>query len=151
MLAGRLVVLGNLGIGKAYPVLAIAAWAAVHDGGNHLNDRQDLSFCGVRLGSAFDLGDPLIQRAGPEPAKRRCSSDPGIAHQPIARKHLPAASRQSGLPRRAGVGLRARRARTCRARSLRWTGCRRWTSRLYSWWTHWILAQPACRADEDDQ
>src|SRR4029453_9602774 len=71
MLARGLVVLVNLGICEAHPVLAVTAGTALHDSGDHLDNRQDLPAGGVWLFSTFYLGHPRVQRAGPEPTERR--------------------------------------------------------------------------------
>src|SRR5512132_358788 len=99
MLACRLVILGNLGIGEAYSVLAITTRAALDHGSNDLNDRQDFASRRVRLGSAFNLGDPLVQRPGPEPAKCRRSRYPRITHQSMPREHIATTARQCGRRR----------------------------------------------------
>ncbi len=65
ILACRLVIFGNLGIGEAYSVPAITTRAVLDHDGNDLNDRQDFASRRVRLGSAFNLGDPLVQLADP--------------------------------------------------------------------------------------
>jgi hypothetical protein len=62
MLARAFVVLGNLGIREAYPVLAVMAGIALYDGGDHLDNRQDLPARSVRLCLTFDLSDPLVER-----------------------------------------------------------------------------------------
>jgi hypothetical protein len=65
MLPGSLVVGTNLGIGEADPVLPIFAWTALDHGGDHFHDRQDFPLGRVRLGSAFDLSNPLIKGTRP--------------------------------------------------------------------------------------
>src|SRR4029453_1176258 len=79
MLASSLVVRGNLRIGQAYAVLAATARAALDDGRDHLDDRQDLPPTRVRFGFALDLSDPLVQRPCPEPAESCSSGHAGIA------------------------------------------------------------------------
>ena len=88
MPARSLVVLGNLGIREAYAVLAVTAGTGLYDGGDHLHDRQDLPTGRVRLGSTFDLGDPLVQRACPEPAECRSTGYAGIADKAITGKYF---------------------------------------------------------------
>jgi hypothetical protein len=69
MLPSSFVVGSNLGIREPHPVRPIPAWAGLDDGGDHLHHRQDLSVSRVRLGPAFDLSDPLIERACPQPTQ----------------------------------------------------------------------------------
>ena len=102
MLASSLVVRGNLRIAEAYPVLAVTARAALDDGRDHLDDRQDFPASRVRLGSALDLSDPLVQRPCPEPAESCSSGHAGIADKAVTGKHFPSAARQRRLRRLRG-------------------------------------------------
>jgi hypothetical protein len=88
--AGRLVILGDLGIGELQQVLAITPRTCLDDASDHLHDRQDVPSGRVRLRSAFDLGDSLVEWTCAKAPERRGSGHAGITHQAVAGNQLTA-------------------------------------------------------------
>jgi hypothetical protein len=160
MFARGFVVLGNLGVRKAHPVLAVTAGTALQ-GGDHFYNRQDLSARSVRLCSTFDLGDPLIERSCTQPAQSRGSSDSGVANESIPGKYFTPASRQRRLKPLTGALLTgalltgALLGRGFGTGSRRWTRClgqsRRRAGQPNIGRRQRILAQPARRACQHQQ